>query len=72
MEEMAWQIQIHKLRKKNISDNKILFQKTQDRWLQRSEHVMNKLGKVITNTSMDRDAGDGNNTQTENKLNRGT
>lgn len=74
MEEMAQETLIQRLteRQENTSDNRILFQKIGDRWLQRSEHVMNKLGKVITNTNMHQNAGDRNSRQTEDKLNRCT
>lgn len=51
MEEMAQETLIHGLTERERKTSLIiLLQKIQGRQWQRSEHVMNKLGKVITNT----------------------
>lgn len=51
MEEMAQETLIHRLQRERKTSLIILFQKIQGRWWLKSEHVMNKLGKVITNTN---------------------
>lgn len=59
MEEMAQETLIHRLTKRERKTSLIiLFQKIQGRQWQRSEHVMNKPGKVITNTDMYQSEGD--------------
>lgn len=59
MEETAQETPIHRLTERERKTSLImLFQKIQGRQLQRSEHVMNKLGKVITNTNMYQSEGD--------------